>query len=200
MPCAHCLPLAPPCAPRTRACTQSVRRAAGNIFLVDFNEHRIIEDAELKQRYTGRQPYAQWLDDNAFTLPDILSAFPRRPHTAANTLPTLEESIDEDNIIPILPSGFPMPGAKELVPRGGKFVDPVTEILPWLRAFGYTREALELLTLPMAASGAEPLGSMGNDAPLAVLSRTRKLVPEYFKQLFAQVRRRAFDLCRLCSM
>ena len=37
-------------------------------------------------------------------------------------------------------------------------------------------------------AGAEALGSMGNDAPLAVLSRNRKAVPEYFKQLFAQVR------------
>lgn len=45
-----------------------------------------------------------------------------------------------------------------------------------------------MLMIPMAASGAEPLGSMGNDAPLAVLSHVRKLLPDYFKQSFAQVR------------
>ena len=56
-----------------------------------------------------------------------------------------------------------------------------------LKSFGYTREALEVLMVPMAKSGAEPLGSMGNDAALAAMSQRPKLPFEYFKQLFAQV-------------
>lgn len=56
-----------------------------------------------------------------------------------------------------------------------------------LKAQGYTLESLELLMLPMARSGAEPLGSMGNDAPLALLSERPKLTYDYFKQFFAQV-------------
>lgn len=51
----------------------------------------------------------------------------------------------------------------------------------------YTREGLEMLLAPMAKTGAEPLGSMGNDAALAALSERPKLPFEYFKQLFAQV-------------
>lgn len=51
----------------------------------------------------------------------------------------------------------------------------------------YTREALEMLMLPMASGGAEPLGSMGNDAALAAISNRPKQPYEYFKQLFAQV-------------
>jgi len=51
----------------------------------------------------------------------------------------------------------------------------------------YTREALEMLMVPMAKTGAEPLGSMGNDSALAALSDRPKLPFEYFKQLFAQV-------------
>lgn len=51
----------------------------------------------------------------------------------------------------------------------------------------YTREALEVMMLPMAKTGAEPLGSMGNDAALACMSQRSKLSYEYFKQLFAQV-------------
>jgi glutamate synthase (NADPH/NADH) len=47
---------------------------------------------------------------------------------------------------------------------------------------------LELLMLPMAATGAEPLGSMGNDAALAAVSNRPKQAHEYLKQLFAQVR------------
>lgn len=49
-------------------------------------------------------------------------------------------------------------------------------------------ETLELLMVPMARTGAEPLGSMGNDAPLAALSGRPKLSYEYFKQIFAQAR------------
>ncbi len=52
-------------------------------------------------------------------------------------------------------------------------------------------ETLELLMLPMARTGAEPLGSMGNDAPLACMSHRPKLTYEYFKQIFAQVRGRS---------
>lgn len=56
-----------------------------------------------------------------------------------------------------------------------------------LQAGGYTMETLELLMVPMARTGAEPLGSMGNDAPLACMSHRPKLTYEYFKQIFAQV-------------
>lgn len=51
----------------------------------------------------------------------------------------------------------------------------------------YTMENLEMLLLPMAKEGSEPLGSMGNDAPLAMMSYRPKLLFEYFKQMFAQV-------------
>jgi glutamate synthase domain-containing protein 2/glutamate synthase domain-containing protein 1/glutamate synthase domain-containing protein 3 len=56
-----------------------------------------------------------------------------------------------------------------------------------LRAFGYTREDLQMVLAPMAAQGQEPVGSMGTDTPLAVLSDRPKLLFNYFKQLFAQV-------------
>ena len=45
-----------------------------------------------------------------------------------------------------------------------------------------------MLMVPMARTGAEPLGSMGNDAPLACMSHRPKLTYEYFKQIFAQAR------------
>ena len=57
------------------------------------------------------------------------------------------------------------------------------------QAAGYTSETLELLMVPMARTANEPLGSMGNDAPLACMSARPKLLPEYFKQIFAQARR-----------
>ncbi len=55
------------------------------------------------------------------------------------------------------------------------------------RAFGYTREELEVILAPMAVNGQEPIGSMGTDTPLAVLSERPRLLFDYFKQMFAQV-------------
>ncbi|MFP4106672.1 MAG: glutamate synthase large subunit [Phycisphaerae bacterium] len=56
-----------------------------------------------------------------------------------------------------------------------------------MRMFGYTREEQSFLLGPMAVNGQEPIGSMGADTPLAVLSDKPKLLYNYFKQLFAQV-------------
>lgn len=55
------------------------------------------------------------------------------------------------------------------------------------RAFGYSEEDLKLLLAPMANTGKEPLGSMGNDAPVAVLSKRSRMIFDYFTQKFAQV-------------
>ncbi len=55
------------------------------------------------------------------------------------------------------------------------------------RAFGYTLEDEKMILIPMAETAQEPVGSMGNDAPLAVLSKRPQLLYNYFKQLFAQV-------------
>ena len=57
-------------------------------------------------------------------------------------------------------------------------------------------ETLEMLMVPMARTGAEPLGSMGNDAPLACMSHRPKLTYEYFKQIFAQAWHTASVSCR----
>jgi glutamate synthase (ferredoxin) len=54
-------------------------------------------------------------------------------------------------------------------------------------AFGYTHEDLRILLAPMATAGEEPVGSMGTDTSLAVLSNRERLLYDYFKQLFAQV-------------
>ena len=62
--------------------------------------------------------------------------------------------------------------------------------------FGYTEEELRILLEPMARTGAEPIGSMGNDTPLAVLSDRPRLLFDYFTQLFAQVTNPPLDAIR----
>jgi len=64
------------------------------------------------------------------------------------------------------------------------------------QAFAYTQEDLKFQLAPMAQAGEEPVGSMGNDASLAVLSRRNKTLYHYFKQLFAQVTNPAIDPIR----
>ena len=81
--------------------------------------------------------------------------------------------------------------------NGAKLADDgLVGALGPLRAAGFTREALDMILLPMIASGSEALGSMGNDAPLAVMSEIPKLTFEYFKQMFAQVTNPPIDPIR----
>lgn len=64
------------------------------------------------------------------------------------------------------------------------------------RAFGYTEEELKVLLAPMGATGAEPLGAMGSDTPVAVLSKRPRLLFDYFTQMFAQVTNPPLDAIR----
>ncbi|WAW10839.1 glutamate synthase-related protein [Oxalobacter vibrioformis] len=64
------------------------------------------------------------------------------------------------------------------------------------QAFGFTQEDLKVILPPMALTGEEAIGSMGNDAPLAVLSNRPKLIYNYFKQRFAQVTNPPIDPIR----
>ena len=62
--------------------------------------------------------------------------------------------------------------------------------------FGYTTEELKIILDPMARTGVEPLGSMGTDTPIAVLSQRSRLLFDYFSQLFAQVTNPPLDAIR----
>jgi glutamate synthase (NADPH/NADH) large chain len=73
--------------------------------------------------------------------------------------------------------------------------DPAT-LLDRQQAFGYTQEDLAFFLEPMARTGDDPIGSMGSDTPIAVLSRRPKLLYEYFKQNFAQVTNPPIDPIR----
>jgi len=64
------------------------------------------------------------------------------------------------------------------------------------QTFGYTEEELRILLAPMAGTGAEPIGSMGTDTPVAVLSQRPRVLFDYFSQLFAQVTNPPLDAIR----
>ena len=77
-----------------------------------------------------------------------------------------------------------------LAPQGSEPLDKLQ------KAFGYTYEDLRLIITPLAQNGVDPVGAMGNDIPLAVLSEKPQMLYDYFKQLFAQVTNPPIDALR----
>ena len=145
------------------------RLMPGNLFLVDFTAGRVVRDEEIKAAAAAAHPYGAWLEEHTKTLADVVAA------------------VGENAVV----------GAPALAPASDSSRhDPLSPLVPALKAAGYTRESVDLLLLPMAKASAEPLGSMGNDTPLAALSRRPKLLPDYFKQLFAQVTNPPLDPLR----
>ncbi|CAN1264108.1 Glutamate synthase 1 [NADH], chloroplastic [Linum perenne] len=146
----------------------------GMMLLVDFEKHVVVDDEALKQQYSLSQPYGDWLKRQKIELKDIIETVP-----------------ESDRLPPEMAGVAPASDDDENMEKMG-----VHGLLAPLKAFGYTVEALEMLLLPMAKDGSEPLGSMGNDAPLAVMSDREKLTFEYFKQMFAQVTNPPIDPIR----
>ena len=129
------------------------RLEPGKIFLIDFQQGKLLSDQEVKEPLIEANPYRNWLHDNRLIVRKIKRS-------------------DSDSALE----------ASELTKR--------------MRAFGYTTETLEFMMLPMVHDLRDPLGSMGNDSALAVLSHKHRLLYDYFKQLFAQVSNPAIDSIR----
>ncbi|CAM8900517.1 unnamed protein product [Rhodiola kirilowii] len=146
----------------------------GMMLLVDFENHTVVDDEALKRQYSLSRPYGEWLIRQKIQLKDIV------------------DSVNESNrIVPSIAGVVSVSDNDENIEKSG-----IHGLLAPLKAFGYTLEALEMLLLPMAKDGTEALGSMGNDAPLAVMSNREKLTFEYFKQMFAQVTNPPIDPIR----
>ena len=143
------------------------RLRPGRMFLVDTVQGRIISDEEIKSGLAAERPYHRWLADHRLVLEDL-----------------------PPGLSP-LPESLPRPRAK----RGGGGEGVGGEVNRQ-QAFGYTQEDLRILLAPMATTGEEPLGSMGADSALAVLSDRPRLLFDYFKQLFAQVTNPPLDAIR----
>jgi glutamate synthase (NADPH) large chain len=84
----------------------------------------------------------------------------------------------------------------ELLPHRPHELEPHGSVVQRQQTFGYTTEELKLIIEPMARTGAEPIGSMGTDTPIAVLSTRSRLLYDYFQQLFAQVTNPPLDAIR----
>ncbi|KAL7003590.1 glutamate synthase [NADH] [Sarracenia purpurea var. burkii] len=146
----------------------------GMMLLVDFDKQAVVDDEALKQQYSLAKPYGEWLKRQKIELNDIVESVSESERVPPAIAGVLSASNDDENMESMGIHGLLAP----------------------LKAFGYTVESLEMLLLPMAKDGVEALGSMGNDAPLAVMSNREKLTFEYFKQMFAQVTNPPIDPIR----
>jgi glutamate synthase (ferredoxin) len=76
---------------------------------------------------------------------------------------------------------------KDISAKKGPIIHKEVDLNKREVAFGYTKEDINTIIRPMAQLGKEPIGSMGSDTPIAVLSERPQLIYNYFKQIFAQV-------------
>ncbi|MBA4715004.1 MAG: glutamate synthase large subunit [Chloroflexi bacterium] len=127
------------------------RLRPGRMFLIDFEEGRIVNDEEIKDSLASFNPYSEWLNNNSIK---------------SSSLKLIEA---QQAKIPLI---------------------------NMQQVFGYTQEDLKYLIEPMSKSSKDPVGSMGNDAPISVLSKKPQNLFTYFKQMFAQVSNPPLDALR----
>lgn len=84
----------------------------------------------------------------------------------------------------------------EVTPASTDSIPVIDNLVQQQQAFGYTSEDMVRMLIPMAKDGKDPVGAMGADAPLAILSEQPQLLYNYFKQLFAQVTNPPIDAIR----
>ena len=128
------------------------RLQPGRIFLIDFDQGRMIPDEEIKSEWACARPYGDWLEKQRIELDELPAAQAPAPESA-----TLNARMN---------------------------------------AFGYTVETMQIMLQPLVMELRDPLGSMGNDAALAVMSDKPRMLYDYFKQRFAQVTNPAIDSIR----
>ena len=142
------------------------------MLMVDFARQRVITDAECKNSVIYAKPYRHWVRERGLTLRDLLP--PRDCSTDPNgngSVPPHRRATDTD-------------------------FDPERELLRQQRLYGFCKEEIAEILVPMAKNAQEPVASMGLDTPLAVLSRQPQLLFSYLKQRFAQVTNPAIDPLR----
>ncbi|HEV2109278.1 MAG TPA: glutamate synthase large subunit [Thermomicrobiales bacterium] len=143
------------------------RLGPGQMIVVDTARGVVLHNDELKAEVFGRAPYGEWLEAHRVRL-------------------SVQPEPDEPSTVP---------GDADAKMRAA-LTKPDPAVVARQRAFGYTAEDLRLIVTPMAGERKEPTWSMGDDAPLAVLSDVPRPLTAYFRQRFAQVTNPAIDSLR----
>jgi glutamate synthase (NADPH/NADH) large chain/glutamate synthase (ferredoxin) len=146
------------------------RLGPGQMIAVDTRAGRLLTNVDIKGEVAARQPYGKWVRAQMLHLDDLLADGERK----------IED--DGNGSAP-----HPAPSHLPAVP---------VDLLERQKAFGYTHEDLTMIVQPMIEEAKEPVYSMGDDTPLAVLGRKPRLLYSYFRQKFAQVTNPPIDHLR----
>ena len=171
------------------------RLRPGRMFLVDTKEGRIIEDDEIKRKLATAKPWREWMAGNQVAVEKLADPPGLETVTASRAVRPEELAKASNGHGTPNGNGAALPSAADPW-RAAGVAGEQGSLLELQRAFGYTLEDLRVIVGPMATAGAEPIGSMGNDTPLAVLSDRPQVLANYFKQLFAQVTNPPLDAIR----
>jgi glutamate synthase domain-containing protein 2/glutamate synthase domain-containing protein 1/glutamate synthase domain-containing protein 3 len=171
------------------------RLQPGKMLLADFEEGRIVSDDEVKQDLVDMRPWSRWVRDGLIDV-EARMAEEQKGGTLQKPRRLFEPAVTANVVADFDGMSTDSMPRKSHVPGQTTATDPDADLLKIQRAFGYTNEDLRMLLYPMAASGAEAVGSMGADTPLACLSDKPQPLFNYFKQLFAQVTNPPLDAIR----
>ncbi|WP_193570744.1 glutamate synthase large subunit [Halorubellus sp. JP-L1] len=150
------------------------RLEPGQCFLADPDEG-VLTDDEVFAELTDER-YAEWVDSEQVRLDDLTPGDDPTPGDERGDGERARAAPDE--------------------PAEGGVVDEVEDVRGTQAAFGYTHDEIDELVEPMSQKGKDPVGSMGDDTPLSVLSDHDRPLFSYFKQLFAQVTNPPLDYIR----
>lgn len=166
---------------------QRGRLQPGQMLLVDTKLGKVLENSDLKQMLANEKPYGKWLSEG-------LSRLEEEPvGNEIHTLTSLRHEIKSKGDAGVLQRQRLRTFGNALYADG---VDSALSEVQREKMYGYSWEDISLTVLGMAQTGDDPVGSMGIDTPLAVLSGKPQLLYNYFKQQFAQVTNPPIDALR----
>ena len=159
----------------------------GQMLLIDTQKGEIISDEQLKAELVAQKPYAEWIEQGLKKLEAVPAATEVQdiPTLRRNTREREDVTFSEKHLLRTLSEGS----------LSAQNTDSLS-VVQQQRLFGYTWEDITMTVRGMGETHDDPVGAMGIDTPLAVLSKKPQLLYSYFKQLFAQVTNPPIDALR----
>ncbi len=166
----------------------------GKMLLIDVEKGKIITDSEIKEYEAVHKPYGEWVNKTLVKLDDLKENSKKHGDTWHNLVEKIKDSaqgtINRELIL------------RNAIMLDNMFVnreadgDSELPLLVKQKIFGYSWEDLNMTLKQLVQKAEDPIGAMGKDSPLAVLSEKPQLLYNYFKQLFAQVTNPPIDAIR----
>ncbi len=178
----------------TESIIKKERLHPGKILLIDTQEGKIISDEEIKAYEAQHKPYTEWVNKTLVELDDLPLDTGKEGDMWHDLVSHMKESaVGNINADLLLRSTMVL---ENMFVNRENDPEDKTPLLTRQKAFGYTWEDINSTIKELVEKGDDPIGAMGTDIPLAVLSEKPQMLDNYFKQLFAQVTNPPIDAIR----